>query len=564
MRQMSESLQSPLPDFLPARMVNEFVYGPRLAYLEWVQGAWGDNLDVAHRSSRRATYDAASFGMRRLALAAFVLFVTACSDGSDGPTGPGTAPPPPASADPPAVAREFRGLWVATVANIDWPTQPGLSQAAAIAEMRTILDRTQALRMNAVIVQVRAAGDALYRSSLEPWSRALAGTQGTDPGWDPLDAWVSEAHQRGLELHTWFNPYRVGNLSDTSQLAVNHLARLRPDLARSAQGQLWFDPGEPDVQSHTLAVIVDVLTRYDIDGVHLDDYFYPYPVSGAPLPIQFPDDSSYAKYRASGGADMPRADWRRENVNTFVPRLYGEVHRLKPSVKMGISPFGIWRPGNPAGITGLDAFASLFADSKKWLENGWVDYLAPQLYWPLSSTGQNFTALLDWWIGANTQRRHLWPGLAAYRVADGTSSQYGAAEIVAELGVVRARAGAAAGGAFGALLYNTTAVRLNRGGLADALAAQATTARASCPPRRGSMAHPPWHRRSSSARKARHYARSGLQATPRGHAGGWCNGAPVARGRADFCGAPNGCSTFRSPAPQTGPTWWRSRRSTPR
>ena len=285
-----------------------------------------------------------------------------------------------------------------------------------------------------------------------------------------LDAWVSEAHQRGLELHAWFNPYRAGNLSDTSQLAVNHLARLRPDLARSAQGQLWFDPGEPDVQSHTLAVIVDVLTRYDIDGVHLDDYFYPYPVSGAPLPIQFPDDSSYARYLASGGADMPRADWRRENVNTFVRRLYFEVHRLKPSVKMGISPFGIWRPGNPAGITGLDAFASLFADSKKWLENGWVDYLAPQLYWPLSSTGQNFTALLDWWIGANTQRRHLWPGLAAYRVADGTSSQYGAAEIVAELGVVRARAGAAAGGAFGALLYNTTAVRLNRGGLADALA----------------------------------------------------------------------------------------------
>lgn len=462
MRQMSESLQSPLPDYLPARMVNEFVYCPRLAYLEWVQGEWNDNLDVAHRSTRRATYDAASFGMRRLALAAFVLFVTACSDGSDGPTGPGTAPPPPASADPPAVAREFRGLWVATVANIDWPTQPGLSQAAAIAEMRTILDRTQALRMNAVIVQVRAAGDALYRSSLEPWSRALAGTQGTDPGWDPLDAWVSEAHQRGLELHAWFNPYRAGNLSDTSPLAVNHLARLRPDLARSAQGQLWFDPGEPDVQSHTLAVIVDVLTRYDIDGVHLDDYFYPYPVSGAPLPIQFPDDSSYAKYLASGGADMPRADWRRENVNTFVRRLYGEVHRLKPSVKMGISPFGIWRPGNPAGITGLDAFAS---------------------------TG----------------------------VASPTRSP-----------------------------------------------PQATPTRASCPPRRGSMAHPPWHRRSSSARKARHYARSGLQATPRGHAGGWCNGAPVARGRADFCGAPNGCSTFRSPAPQTGPTWWRSRRSTPR
>jgi len=185
----------------------------------------------------------------------------------------------------------------------------------------------------------------------------------------------------------------------------------------------------------------------------------------------FPDDASYARYIAAGGAAMARADWRRWNVDTFIQRLYAEVHRVKPTVKVGISPFGIWRPGYPAGVTGLDAYSAIFADSRKWLENGWVDYFAPQLYWSLSSTGQNFTALLDWWISVNSQRRHVWPGLGAYRVADGTSSAYAASEIINEIGVVRARAGAAAGGANGMLLYNTTSVRLNRGGLADALAA---------------------------------------------------------------------------------------------
>ena len=356
---------------------------------------------------------------------------------------------------------------MATVANIDWPTRTGLSQTEAMAEMRTILDKAQALRMNAVIVQVRAAGDALYRSSIEPWARVLTGTQGSDPGWDPLDAWVSEAHARGLELHAWFNPYRAGNVSDTSRLAPNHLAKARPDLARIAEGQLWFDPGEPEVQAQTLNVIKDVVTRYDVDAVHLDDYFYPYPLGSTP---NFPDDSTYAKYLRNGGAPMERADWRRYNVDSFLERMYAEVHRVKPSVKVGISPFGIWRPGNPAGITGLDAYNAIFADSKKWLENGWVDYFAPQLYWSLASTGQNFTALLDWWISVNVQKRHVWPGLGAHRVADGTSSAFASSEITNQIGVVRYRSGPNAGGGSGTLLYNTTVVRTNRGGLADALA----------------------------------------------------------------------------------------------
>lgn len=358
---------------------------------------------------------------------------------------------------------------MATVANIDWPTQPGLSQTAAYDEMRVILDRAQALRMNAVILQVRAAGDAIYQSTKEPWSRVLSGTQGVSSLGNPLAAWIDEAHRRGLELHAWFNPFRAGNVSDTSRLAPNHLAKARPDLARIAQGQLWFDPGEPEVRQWTLDVILDVVGNYDIDAVHLDDYFYPYPLTGAARPVQFPDDASYQKYRDAGGADMPRDEWRRQNITDFVQRLYTEVHALKPTVRVGISPFGIWRPGSPPGITGLDAYADIFADSRKWLENGWLDYFAPQLYWPLSSTGQNFSALFDWWLSMNAQRRHVWPGLAAYRVADGTSSAYFASEIVAEIAHIRSRSGPMSGGGSGALLYNTTSVRLNRGGLAEAL-----------------------------------------------------------------------------------------------
>ncbi len=402
----------------------------------------------------------------RLSVAAIALFAAACSDG---PTG---LPPIPApDANPPTISREFRGLWVATVANIDWPTQQGLTQAAAMAEMRAILDKAQALRMNAVIVQVRAAGDALFPSALEPWSRALTGTQGVDPGWDPLAAWVTEAHARGLELHAWFNPFRAGNVSDTNRLAANHLAKARPDLARIAQGQLWFDPGEPEVAQRAQDVILDVLTRYDVDAVHLDDYFYPYPLSGAARPVEFPDSASWAKYLAAGGPVIPRADWRRQNVNEFLRKLYLAVHALKPTARVGLSPFGIWRPGFPSGITGLDAYADIFADSRKWLEQGWLDYVSPQLYWPLSSSGQNFTALLNWWLSVNIPRRHVWPGLASYRVADGTVSQYSASEIVNEITQVRALAGVTAGGASGTLLYNASSIRLNKGGVADALAA---------------------------------------------------------------------------------------------
>ena len=393
-------------------------------------------------------------------------FLTACS--SDGPTAP-VAPPPvtPPAFTVPALSREFRGLWIATVANIDWPSRTGLTISAQQAELSGILDLAKNTGLNAIVLQVRANGDALYRSTLEPWSRSLTGAQGSDPGWDPLDFAVTEAHARGLELHAWFNPFRAGNLSDTAKMDARHFAKRRPDLARAFCSQLWFDPSAAEVHDQTISVVQDVVRRYNVDAVHLDDFFYPYPDTKCPN-LDFPDSVEYARYRTGGGA-LSKSDWRRDNVNRFVERLYRDVHAVSATTRVGISPFGIWRPGNPAGVVGLDAYTDIYADSRNWLQKGWVDYFAPQLYWSLTSTGQNFTALLDWWSAQNTQRRHLWPGLAAYRVADGSSSAYAASEIANEVQQTRTRAGVT-GGPSGTVLYNTTSLKTNRDGLATLLA----------------------------------------------------------------------------------------------
>lgn len=354
-------------------------------------------------------------------------------------------------------------MWIATVANIDWPSRTGLTAAQQQAELGLLLDVAQQTGLNAVVLQVRAAGDALYPSSLEPWSRVFTGAQGGDPGYDPLAFAVQQARLRGLELHAWFNPFRAGNLSDTLRLAPSHFAVRRPDLVRKC-GQLWFDPGEPAVHDQAIAVMRDVVQRYDVDAVHIDDFFYPYPDTCT----SFPDSATYRRY-TQGGGTLSLADWRRDNVNRFVERMYREVHTVSPLAKVGVSPFGIWRPGNPAGITGLDAYGSIYADSRRWLQSGWVDYFAPQLYWSIASTGQSFPALLNWWGQQNTLRRHLWPGLASYRIGTGTSP-YAAGEIPAQIALVR-DAAASAGGASGSILYNGSSVRNNLGGFGTTLAA---------------------------------------------------------------------------------------------
>ena len=383
------------------------------------------------------------------------------------PPGGGTVPPPPPPPPPaafsvPAITREFRGMWIATVANIDWPSRSGLTAAQQQAELGLLFDAAQQTGLNAVMLQVRAAGDAMFPSTLEPWSRVLTGTQGGDPGYDPLAFAVQQARLRGLELHAWFNPFRAGNLSDTLRLSPLHFAVRRPDLVRRC-GQLWFDPGEPAVHDQAIAVVRDVVQRYDVDAVHIDDFFYPYPDTCT----NFPDSLTYRRYQQGGGA-LSLGDWLRDNVNRFVERLYREVHAVSPLAKVGVSPFGIWRPGNPAGITGLDAFATIYADSRRWLQSGWVDYFAPQLYWSIASTGQSFPALLNWWTQQNTMRRHLWPGLASYRVGTGTSP-FSPSEIPSQVALVR-DAAATVGGATGSILYNASSVRNNLGGFATALA----------------------------------------------------------------------------------------------
>ena len=407
--------------------------------------------------------------VRSVALATVCSWIAAC--GGDTPTQPSTPtvptmPTPPVALTVPALPREFRGLWVATVANIDWPSRSGLTPAVQQAELITILELARSTGLNAIVLQVRSNGDALFPSTLEPWSRSLSGTQGVDPGWDPLAFAVTEAHARGLELHAWFNPFRAGNLSDTAKMDALHLAKRRPEIARAFCTQLWFDPAEAVVQDHAIAVVQDVVRRYAIDAVHLDDYFYPYPDTRCPG-LAFPDSAGFARYRAAGGA-LARDDWRRDNVNRFVERLYRDVHAVSSTVRVGISPFGIWRPGNPAGITGLDSYASIYADSRLWLQRGWVDYFAPQLYWSIASTGQSFPSLVDWWTQQNTMRRHLWPGLAAYRVADGTTSAFAATEITSQVSLTRQRS-ATAGGPTGTVLYNTSVLKQNRDGLASAL-----------------------------------------------------------------------------------------------
>jgi len=345
---------------------------------------------------------------------------------------------------PPAPIREFRAAWVATVANIDWPSSKGLSTQEQKAELLDILDRAARLKLNAIILQVRPACDALYASRLEPWSEYLTGTMGQAPApyYDPLAFAVEEAHKRGLELHAWFNPYRARLLAARSPTAATHISKTHPELVRQYGEFLWLDPGEKAVQDYSLSVILDVLKRYDVDGIHFDDYFYPYKALDASRKeMDFPDDASWQRFGAGG--KLSRDDWRRQNINTFVQRVYASIKATKPWVKFGISPFGIWRPENPPQIRGLDAYATLYADSRKWLASGWVDYFAPQLYWAIGAPDQSFPTLLRWWTEQNPKGRILCPGLDATKVSGRSQYRRGwpSQEIVNQIRLTRTQAG---------------------------------------------------------------------------------------------------------------------------
>lgn len=341
----------------------------------------------------------------------------------------------------PPLKREYRGVWVATVANIDWPSRPGLDSQDQRNEALRILDKAAQLKMNVIVLQVRTSCDALYQSQLEPWSYFLTGTQGRppEPFYDPLEFWIREAHLRGLELHAWFNPFRAKNTGQTYVDCEQHVSHSLPDLVKrygnDKTSYLWLDPGEAVARQHSLAVFLDVLSRYDVDGIHIDDYFYPYPVDDLP----FPDEPAWIRYQSNGG-QLDCDDWRRDSMNQFIRQLYAEIKRIKPHVKFGISPFGIWKPGYPASVAGFSQHDKLYADARLWLNEGWCDYYTPQLYWPISAPQQSFPALLNWWAGENKANRHLAPGIYTGRIGNKTKG-YTVDEVINQIYVARHSAG---------------------------------------------------------------------------------------------------------------------------
>lgn len=355
-----------------------------------------------------------------------------------------------------AAEPEFRAAWVASVHNIDWPSKPGLPAATQQAQLRAILDRAQELKLNAILLQVRPMSDALYASSREPWSQFLSGRQGVTPGYDPLEFAIREAHARGIELHAWINPFRAASNAKAT-LAPNHVAKQHPEWVRTYGTQLWVDPGDPAAREYVLSIIADLVRRYDLDGVHIDDYFYPYPVKGAG---SFPDSSTWERYGVKSG--LSRDDWRRDNINDFVRSMYRGVKAAKPSVQVGISPFGIWRPGVPATtIAQLDAYGQLFADSRKWLAEGWCDYLAPQLYWSIQPAKQSFPVLLDWWR-AQSRGKNVWPGIATDRIG----SSRPAKEIIDQIALTRRGTDSP-----GHIHWSMKSLMRNQGGVGDLLRA---------------------------------------------------------------------------------------------
>jgi uncharacterized lipoprotein YddW (UPF0748 family) len=331
--------------------------------------------------------------------------------------------PCPVSADAPK--RQVRGDWIATVANIDWPSKPGLTPQQQKAELVGLYDEAVSRGLNTVVLQVRPTADTFWPSRYEPWSKYLTGTPGQDPGYDPLRFAVREAHARNLELHAWFNPYRVSMDTDRSALPANSPAAEHPDWVKAYGGKLYYDPGLPQVRSLVEHVVMDVVDRYDVDGVHFDDYFYPYPVAGQ----VFDDDATFAAH-GDGFPDTAqgRADWRRHNNDLLVSQLDRKIHRAKPWVKFGVSPFGVWRnqatdPQGSATTAGAQTYDDLYADTRKWVRKGWLDYIAPQVYWALGFAPADYAVLVPWWAdqvrGTGVQ---LYIGQATYKVGASTQS----------------------------------------------------------------------------------------------------------------------------------------------
>lgn len=379
--------------------------------------------------------------------------------------------------------RELRGVWVATVSNLNFPSGSSLSAAEQRAELDSIVDIAAQYRLNAIFFQVRPECDAVYASDIEPWSRYLTGTQGQDPGYDPLLHLVQAAHSKGIEVHAWLNPYRA-KANRNSSAATTHISEQLPEYAYEYGSLLWMDPGAAPVRDYLSEVVLDLATRYDIDGIHMDDYFYPYPQSGE----NFGDGATYAAYQNDGGT-LDLGDWRRSNVDQMVQRLHGELQSAAPDVRFGISPFGIYRPGMPPGITGLDQYAEIFADPKLWIEQGWVDYLAPQLYWPSTQTAQAYEPLLEWWSALSSER-YIFAGNFLDKIGD--SSAWTVDEFRTQVSSSRQYASA---GSRGNIFFTIRSFEADTEGVASMIGTELYTTPALPPPlaeRPTQVVEPPW------------------------------------------------------------------------
>ncbi|OKI71025.1 glycoside hydrolase family 10 protein [Micromonospora sp. CB01531] len=344
-----------------------------------------------------------------------------------------TTPSTTCTTDPATPKRQFRAMWIASVTNIDWPSKASWTAPDQVAKQKAEylgwLDLAQQLNHNAVVVQVRPTADAFWPSPVEPWSEYLTGVRGQDPGWDPLAFLVEESHKRNLEFHAWFNPYRVsmpapgGAGADLSKLAPNSPARQHPDWvfayppAGVAGSRLYYNPGIPEVREFVQTAMMDAVNRYDIDGVHFDDYFYPYP-SGT---YQYPDDATFAQYNRGF---TNQADWRRDNINLLIQEMNAKIKAVKPWVKFGVSPFGIWRnksaDPNGSDTTGSQSYDIISADTRKWIKEEWIDYVVPQLYWYIGQyPAADYARLVPWWAeqvrGTKVQ---LYIGQADYKSGD--------------------------------------------------------------------------------------------------------------------------------------------------
>lgn len=325
---------------------------------------------------------------------------------------------------------ELRGAWISTVFNLDWPSADSYGNPAEqMQQFEELLDELLEMGLNTVFVQVRPSGDALYPSSLVPWSKFLSGTQGKDPGYDPLAFMIEAAHDREMEFHAWFNPFRANTDIKREGLAPQHVANTYPEWIVEAENKLFINPGIPEARQHIIDGIVEVVTQYDIDGVHLDDYFYP-------PHADFPDDAAYSSYNPE---DMDRASWRRSNINDFVEQLGLAIKEVKPQVEFGISPFGVWRNFD-VDPTGSDTRASvstydhMYADVRTWIQRRWLDYVMPQIYWSMSLEAARYDKLVDWWVqevdGTNVD---LYIGHAPYKIGTKESGWHTAQEIINQL-----------------------------------------------------------------------------------------------------------------------------------